>query len=734
MRSFVRRTRLLSVTGVVAVVLASSTAIAGPSAAATNGALPATAAGAVAHGGGLTFTVLSSRPQVVSAHDALIRLELPAGVPAAKVRVERDGTDVTGSLRRVDAGRALEGLVTGLRAGRNVLTATAPGTGRARLVLDDHPVTGPVFSGPHEQPFICDTAAFTTVTGDKLGPPTDADCSIATRVDHVYRTTAGRFAPLPANETRPADLAWTTTSAGQRVPYIVRVETGTVNRAVYEMSMLADPAAEPPDPWRRSPGWNGRLIYTFGGGCTGGWYVQGRNTGSVMDDRMLRQGYAVASSSLNVFGNNCNDLLAAETTSMVKERFVEAYGAPAFTIGWGCSGGSYQTHQIGDNYPGLLDGIVSGCSFPEVGFATVNAITDARLLDHYFREVAPGAFSQEQQQAISGFGRWESIANLAAGGGRIDPRIFCPGQLPAALRYHPETNPAGARCDVYDHTVNVYGRDPHTGFARRPLDNTGVQYGLGSLRDQTITVDQFLDLNEGIGGFDADANHVAERTRADLAATRAAYRSGRLLNAGAGLASMPMIDYRAYTDDAPGGDIHMRFHSFATRERLQKANGTYANQVMLVEDNRYGGFSLSSPVLMEALTRMDQWLTAIAADHRPGRPGAKVVRNKPQELTDACWTRDATPRKITEPQVAGSGTTTCNTLYPVWTSPRLVAGSPMAGDIVKCRLRPVDPTAYGTPLTAPQLTRLKRLFPKGVCDWSASGIQQQPLAGTWQSF
>lgn len=321
-----------------------------------------------------------------------------------------------------------------------------------------------------------------------------------------------------------------------------------------------------------------------------------------------------------------------------------------FTIGWGCSGGSYQTHQIGDNYPGLLDGIVSGCSFPEVGFATVNAITDARLLDHYFREVAPGAFSQEQQQAISGFGRWESIANLAAGGGRIDPRIFCPGQLPAALRYHPETNPAGCavRC-VRPHRERLRPRPAHR---LRPAASGQHRCPVRArlLRDQTITVDQFLDLNEGIGGFDADANHVAERTRADLAATRAAYRSGRLLNAGAGLASMPMIDYRAYTDDAPGGDIHMRFHSFATRERLQKANGTYANQVMLVEDNRYGGFSLSSPVLMEALTRMDQWLTAIAADHRPGHPGAKVVRNKPQELTDACWTRDATPARSPNPR------------------------------------------------------------------------------------
>ena len=69
---------------------------------------------------------------------------------------------------------------------------------------------------------------------------------------------------------------------------------------------------------------------------------------------------------------------------MVKERFIEAYGPPAHTQGWGCSGGSYAQHQIGDNYPGLLEGIIPGCSFPEVGFATINFITDAWLLDDYF--------------------------------------------------------------------------------------------------------------------------------------------------------------------------------------------------------------------------------------------------------------------------------------------------------------------------------------------------------------
>jgi hypothetical protein len=77
----------------------------------------------------------------------------------------------------------------------------------------------------------------------------------------------------------------------------------------------------------------------------------------MITDAVVGKGYAEASSTLNVFGNNCNDLLASETMMMVKERFIKAYGKPLFTFGRGGSGGSYQQIQTADNYPGLLDGI-----------------------------------------------------------------------------------------------------------------------------------------------------------------------------------------------------------------------------------------------------------------------------------------------------------------------------------------------------------------------------------------
>jgi hypothetical protein len=546
-------------------------------------------------------------------------------------------------------------LVTGLHPGRNHLR-----TEHARLTVIDHPITGPVFSGPHEQPFVCETEEA------GLGAPLDADCSIATRT---------------------------------RVEDGVTVETGTINRGIYEIAM--------------PPHWNHRLIYNFGGGCTDGWYRQGAGTAGVLDQFMLSHGYAVASSSLNVFGNNCQEVTAAETMMMVKEHFIETYGVPAHTMGFGCSGGSYQQFQIADNYPGLLDGILPGCSFPEVTQATVSFITDAWLLDHYFTTTSE-PYSDAQKRAVTGFANYATAPNVAVGARRIDPRVFC-GVVPPDLRYDPVSNPHGTRCDLYDHAINIWGRDPQTGFARRPLDNVGIQYGLKALNAGAVTAEQFLDLNEHVGGFDDDANLVPHRTVADPVAVRRAYRTGRVTNGGLGLRHIPIIDYRAYNDDAAGGDIHVRFHSFSMRARLRKANGTARNQVMLVEDQRYGLYSTDSPLLRHAILALDRWITT-------GR--------RPRE---GCMTRDAQPTFIAETQRRDPATR-CEQLYPSASFPREEAGGPIAADVVKCALKPVDPGDYAVAFTPAELGRLRAIFPTGVCDWSRPGVGQQPPKGTWLRY
>jgi hypothetical protein len=591
----------------------------------------------------------------------------------------------------------------------------------------NYPRQGPVFSGPHQQPFVCETAKFTIpVIGGTLGDPLDADCTVAPRVDYFYRTTAGHWATWPAGATSyPADLART----DEGTPFIVRMETGSADRAVVQTSLLHDPLNDPaPTPTRRSPGWNGRAIFTLGGGCAGGWYRSGSTTGGVTDAFLLGRGYALMSSSLNVFGQNCNDLTAAESAMMTKELFVEHYGRPEYTVGFGCSGGSYQAHQITDNYPGVFDGIIVGCSFPDVGFGTVTFISDAWLLDSYFTSRTTVPWTQEQKRQVSGFATYATLPSMAISAGRIDPRRNC-DIIPPAQRYDPVGNPRGVRCDVYDHTITAYGADPATGFARRPLDNVGVQYGLGVLKSGVITADQFLDLNQRIGGFDADANLVPARTVADPQAVRAAYRTGRLTSGGGGLKDVPIIDYRAYFDSQSYGDIHVRYHTFSMRARLEKANGTAANQVSLLEDAKYGLFSTDSPLLRHAVDEMDRWLTRLAADGSSRPRIDKIVAARPSDLKEGC----RGPSGFIAQPLDRDPSSQCEQLFPSASFPREVAGAGVAADVIKCRLH--DPVRSEYPgFTAAQWARLRAIFPTGVCDYSQPGIGQQPLAGTWLTF
>jgi hypothetical protein len=224
---------------------------------------------------------------------------------------------------------------------------------------------------------------------------------------------------------------------------------------------------------------------------------------------------------------------------------------------------------------------------------------------------------------------------------------------------------------------------------------------------------------------------AAARSVGDQVAIRAAYRSGRLTSGGGGLATTPIIDIRGYHDDDPAGNIHVRFHSFTLRERLIKANGHADNQIMLMEDAKWGDSS-RSPVFREALGQMDQWLTKLSEDSSSDTKIVKLRRAKPADLVDACWTRGDVAEKIVEKQVYGAGR--CEALYPANSFPRGVAGESVAADIIKCQLEPIDPADYKASFTPDEMARLKRIFQGGVCDWSKPGVDQQPLAGTWQTF
>ncbi|GLY69681.1 hypothetical protein Atai01_63000 [Amycolatopsis taiwanensis] len=665
-------------------------------------------------GGPIVISSVSNpRPDLVSGGQVLVRVD-PSG--RSGVRVTANGQDVTSAFHRQPDGSLL-GLVTGLHVGSNDITAAPAGHGgSATLKVVDHPGTGPVFSGPQQQPFFCETQAY------GLPPAQQPLCSAPTQVSYQYRTTAGTFAALADPAARPADLA-TATVGGRKVPYIVRIERGTIDRAVYEIAALHDGSA--PSPFTPDSSWNQKLVYTFGGGCNAG-YHQGATTGGVLNDLFLSQGYAVASSSLNVLDNNCSPIISAEAAMMVKEHFVETYGPVLHTIGWGGSGGAIQQYDIAESYPGIVDGIIPGISFPDP-LTTGGPVSDCRLLNRYF--AGPGAsFTPAQRLAVSGYHDYGTCISWdATFASRATATDSCNAAIPVSARWDPVTNPGGVKCNSNEQLVNQLGRDPQTGFVRSPLDSTGIQYGLQALKDGQITPAQFVDLNAGIGGLDYTGKPVPQRSAADPVALAASYADDILNSASEGLRTTPIIDQRTDLDLAGfGNDIHTSEWSFTMRQRLLDANGTAGNQVII--ENAPAQAGLASAYELDA---MDRWLTAIEADtsHRP--LSAKVLAHRPADLADGCYLPSG--QRVQQPlTVPSSGQ--CGALYPVAANPRLVAGENLAMDVLKCRLKPLNFHDYPVTFTDEEKQRLAATFANGVCDYGKRGVGARKPLGTWRSY
>jgi hypothetical protein len=641
---------------------------------------------------------------------------VPPRIRASEVRIFANRNDVTSDFE-AQADGSLLGLVTGLQVGPNKLVATAHGHAAVLRVVD-HPITGPVFSGRQQLPFFCETTAF------GLAPAVMPDCSAPTVVSYAYFSTSGAFKPLTDPSSRPADLA-TATVNGRAVPYIVRIETGTIDRAVYQIAALYD--GSQPSPLHPDTSWNGKLIYTFGGGCNAGFH-QGTSTGGVLDDPFLSQGYAVASSTLNVLDNNCSTIISAEAAMMVKEHFIDTYGPVQFTIGWGGSGGAIQQYEIADAYPGILDGIVPSISFPDP-LTTAGPVTDCRLLDSFF--AGPGSsFTAAQKTATAGYNDYttcqswdQTFANRATATGSCNPAI------PVADQWNPVTNPHGIICNSVEQIVNQVGIDPSTGFPNSPLDNVGVQYGLAALDSGAITPAQFVMLNADIGGLDYTGAEVPQRTQASLRALRAVYADDLVNSGSLGLRTTPVIDQRIDLDSLGfPNDIHTTDWSFIMRARMLAANGTDGNQVII--ENAPTGAEITAADTYE-LAEMDAWLTNIENDHSRQSAQQKVLDDKPAGLTDGCFlsATDLAHQTLTDP-----GTGQCGAAFPVASNPRMVAGEGLAMPALKCSLRPLDFRDYPVTFTAAEKQELRQAFPTGVCDYQRPGIGSRPPLASWLSY
>ena len=241
-------------------------------------------------------------------------------------------------------------LLDGLEEGENQLELHHDRHGRLdSLTLVNHSITGPIFSGPHQYPFVCTTVSELGIqplvdTDGEMGFPVldeggqqiglSKDCSIEPVVTFLYRTTGGAYRDLPTDGSRPADMARTALTDGREVDFIVRREVGTINRFIYSMATLAN-LGDAPDTASTS-NWNGRLLYHFEGGVAID-HSQGRLSGRALSPEALGQGYAVIYSTGNRTSTHYNLQVGGETALMVKEHFIKRFGVPDYTVASMCT-------------------------------------------------------------------------------------------------------------------------------------------------------------------------------------------------------------------------------------------------------------------------------------------------------------------------------------------------------------------------------------------------------------
>src|SRR6184192_5068 len=244
---------------------------------------------------------------------------------------------------------------------------------------------------------------------------------------------------------------------------------------------------------------------------------------------------------------------------MTKEHIIETYGEIRYTIGNGCSGGSIQQLTAASIFPGLLDGVQPTCTYPD-SETTGMEVLDCVLLVNYFNSAAfanltaglTQAKINAKKTAIAGHldqtacWGWNNTFGSNNRPGQFVPNIVCNGvtgaaaplgaprnncQLLASQVYDPLTNPTGPRCGAAAGTTNR---------GRSSADNTGIEYGLEALASGAISAEEFVTLNEKIGGFTPDTVPSPDRTVANLDALRIAYTTG-IVSAGQ-LAKTPIID------------------------------------------------------------------------------------------------------------------------------------------------------------------------------------------------
>ena len=711
--------------------------------------------------------ILSSPPQWVSGGDARIGVTAAPGLHD-KIELWVNGKRVNGVLKPTGS-HQLEGVVSGFGIGDNTLEVYVKAQSlRDTVRVTNHPITGPMFTGPHQTPFVCTTTQFglqplvdtTSAPGYKVtdGPNAGSgstigysrNCSINTFVTYLYRASNNSWKTMPADGTRPADMTTVTLADGRTVDFVIRREVGSINRFLYSIAMLS-PGPKMDNVARDDTSlWNRKLLYWFQGGVAIGHSQGTVHSGSLNPD-ILRQGWAVVHSSGNNTGTHYNLNLAGETAMMTKERFIERYGVPVYTVGLGGSGGAIQQYIIAQNHPGVLDGLLPVQSYPDMVTQTIH-VGDCELLEYYMdatdrtnakwrttknRTWLVG-FNAEQDdvgnngkvnnplaplKTILGYSTAKGSTECIPAWRGLTPLAMNPlfGQASNSQFYEPQSAIAAIRWTHYDDLRNVYGIDA-TGAARVTWDNVGVQYGLRSLQEGKITPAEFLNVNWNIGGWKHPSRMTQETfpffgtgaSEVQKALSIPGYfdpwSSKNMLAGTAGQPKPrsvgdPLAMRAAYSSghvfsgklDVPAIDhrqymereldMHNSHQSFAARQRVTQQMGHSDNMVIWFTDTTPGVTKASQS--LEALAVMDQWLTNLRRF-----PHGGIAGNKPVGAADACY--DLQGKLMYRGSDAWAGVLDknapgpCTQAFPLYSTSRIVAGAPIEGGIYRCALKSVD--------------------------------------------
>ncbi len=615
--------------------------------------------------------IVSNRPDLISGGDALVAVESP-NLDGARYRL--NGDDITDVFQpdphQADRTRAL---VEGLAIGENELRVILPGEGVLTQTITNHPAGGPIFSGPQVEPWNCtnDNAideqcnqppeyAFKYVPASELE-------RLLSGADPEDPGAPGVYKPYDPDNPPPEDeIAMTETDEGKEVPFIVRVETGVLNRDRYQIKTLYQPGEE----WSAldpQPQWNGKLLIHHGGNVGVSYAMgtppEGDISGATSGNEVLlgdstfvalSRGFATLSTAQANLGHNVNLVTAAESLVMAKEHLIENYGPLRYTIGTGCSGGAIAQQHIANAYPGIYQGLIVQCSYPDV-WTTAVQFAEYNLLNHHFGNQVP-----DDPESLLGIvesiftsgvtpPQWSFfyghlpvnpiVSDLAFFPAAFPDQDNCPGLEDQSKVYDAETNPGGLRCGLIDYMRNQFGpRAPEDwseneqmlgeSFTGLPLDNEGVQYGLQALQKGLITPEQFLEVNREIGGFDVDVKPQPERTRGDPETLENAYRTGAI-NTAENLHNVPIIDLRG----PDPGIAHDAFHSWQMRARLEETQGHADNHVIW-----FGPFPMAGDTVFttEALMTMDEWLSDIEAEDTDRAMEEKITTHRPDFARDRC--------------------------------------------------------------------------------------------------